>query len=34
MVVVRRLMRERPELGYLEEDEFTRDALRHLLFGG
>lgn len=31
---VRRLIKERPELGYLDEDEFTRDALRHLLFGG
>jgi len=29
---VRRLMSERPELGYLDEDEFTREALRHLIF--
>ena len=29
---VERLIEERTELGYLDEDEFTRDALRHLLF--
>jgi len=29
---VRRLVTDRPELGYLDEDEFTRDALRRFLF--
>jgi len=28
---VRRLVEERAELGYLDEDEFTRDALRRFL---